>query len=71
MFTPREIDVGDRVTIVRPLSNKDGTFAAGHAFAVIDRRAHRDVWVFDLRDDDLNLLLDVPASDLAWAPAPD
>jgi hypothetical protein len=68
MFTPRDIDVGDHVTIVRTLSNEEGTFGAGHAFAVIDRRLGRDGWLFDLRDHDLNLLLDVSRSDIALVP---
>ncbi|MGD1067691.1 MAG: hypothetical protein ABR975_12820 [Vulcanimicrobiaceae bacterium] len=68
MFTPREIDVGDHVTIVRTLSNEEGTFGAGHVFAVIDRRLGRDGWLFDLRDHDLNLLGNVALSDIALVP---
>jgi hypothetical protein len=67
MFSPREIDVDDHVTIVRDLANGEGTFGAGHAFAVIDRRLRDEGWWFDLRDHDLHLLLDVPSSDLALA----
>jgi hypothetical protein len=68
MFTPRQIDVGDHVTIVRALANEEGTFGAGHTFMVIDRRLGRDGWLFDLRDHDLNLLLDVSLSDIALVP---
>jgi hypothetical protein len=47
--------------------NAEGTFGAGHAFAVIDRRRWDEGRRFDLRDRDLHLLLDVPSSDLALA----
>jgi len=74
MFTPRALSVGDHVTINSDLSNKEGTFGAGHEFEIIDIHYHGNDTFYDLRDRDLNLLDDVPFGDISRSgirPLPD
>jgi hypothetical protein len=64
MFTPRGLSVGDHVFIDKDLSNEEGTFGAGHEFTIIDIHFRGDAVLYDLRDNDLHLLGDVPLTDL-------
>jgi hypothetical protein len=65
MFTPRTLSVGDHVTINSAMSNKEGTFGAGHEFEIIDIRFHGEDAFYDLRDRDLNLIGNVPFEDIS------
>lgn len=60
MFTPRSFRIGDHVKINAALSDKEGTFAAGHEFTIIDIHFRGDDVLYDLRDRDVRLLGDVP-----------
>jgi len=71
MFTPRAFSEGDHVTINSDMSNKEGTFGAGHRFEIIEIHYHGDGAFYDLRDHDLNLLGRVPFGDLTRATGDD
>jgi hypothetical protein len=47
------------------MSNKEGTFGAGHDFEIIDIHFRGADTFYDLRDRDLNLLGDVPFGDIS------
>lgn len=67
VFHPHSFGIGDHVKINRELSNKEGTFDAGHEFEIIEMYARNGMDLYDLRDSDLNLLGEVPFEDISWA----
>ena len=67
MFTPRTFAMGDHIKIDRELSNREGTFAAGHEFEIIGIHAGEGGALYDLRDHELRVLLEVPFADISWA----
>ena len=64
MFTPRTFSIGDRVKINRDLSNREGMFGAGHEFEIVDLYARDGIAMYDLRDHESHMLIEVPFSDL-------
>lgn len=70
-FLPRRYHLGDHVRITQDLSNANGTFAAGHEFEIIDQHVRHGIFVFDLRDRDLNILAEVESGYLSYVPKVD
>jgi hypothetical protein len=56
--------MGERVKITSDLSNGEGTFGAGHEFEIIDVHARDEGVLYDLRDHESRILMDVPFADL-------
>jgi hypothetical protein len=66
MFTPRTYAMGDHVKIDSELTNAEGTFAAGHEFEIIGIHFREGEALYDLRDHELHVLLEVPFADISW-----
>jgi hypothetical protein len=69
MFHSHSYAIGDHVVLTRELSNKEGTFDAGHEFEIIDLYERHGVPLYDLRDSGLRLLGGASADDFTYADA--
>jgi hypothetical protein len=68
MFHPHTYNVGDHVVLTHELSNKEGTFDAGHPFQIIDMYVRHGAVLYDLRDSGLHLIGEVTADDFSYPP---
>jgi hypothetical protein len=66
MFTPRTFALGDHVKITCDISNREGTYGAGHEFTIIDLYERHGAFLYDLRDHEQRVLGEVPFDDIAW-----
>jgi hypothetical protein len=66
LFTPRTFALGDRVKITTDISNREGTYSAGHEFTIIDLYERHGSVLYDLRDHEQRVLGEVPFEDIAW-----
>jgi hypothetical protein len=67
MFTPSTYSIGDLVKTTEDLSNEEGTFTVGREFRIIDIHLRHDGVFYDLRDHELNVIMDVPPTSFSRA----